>query len=733
MNTPRIKYFFIIILFAWSLVIGLILFFDYTESNLLSKKLTENSDLFDTDGQTAVEQCKAGHQKRSLLILSSVWGFGVLGLWFAFRAFGKQQISHLEKENKLEASEEKFRNYFQNNLAVMLLVDPVSKKIIDVNNAACKFYQYSKQEFLKMNIDDVNVLSPEEIAKKMKVAIEQKANHLAFKHKLADGQIKDVEVYASPFAFNGGKMMSVLVHDITQRNATEMALRKSRAQHEETSKLLETLFDSIPDVIGIQDVNHEVISYNKAGHDFLNKSKKEVIGKKCYELIGQDLPCKACATTEVYRTLKPAKIEKYEEESGVWLEVRAYPVLDESGKLFRVIEHVRDITDRKKFIDALEKSKEKAEESDRLKSSFLANMSHEIRTPMNAILGFTQLLKSNSLDAAKRNEYIGIIQNSGNHLLDIINDIIDISKIDSKQLDVVETNFELNLFLLEIYQLFQSVIKLKTQSNVKLSLNVNHKSEFVISTDKTRLRQILINLVGNAIKFSPEGTVEFGYEQKDDKTLLFYIKDTGIGMTKEELTFVFDRFRQGDESSNRPFGGTGLGLAISKEIVELIGGRIWVESVKNQGSNFYFTIPLKQSSKRKQDTSIQKETNTNQLKGKKILIVEDDEYSALILEEMLKEHELLTVKVSDGMQAIKACIDMPEIDLVLMDVQLPVLDGLQATQRIKKIKPNLAIIAQTANAMQEDKEKALAAGCNDYISKPINGNDLMEMISKYIA
>lgn len=733
MNTSRLKYFLIVLLSAWTLIIGLLFFFDYAETNITSQRITELSVQINNQGESVLKQCAEGHRERSFIMLSLMWVFGSVGLWLGFKAFSKQHAYHLQKEDKLEISEEKFRSYFESNLAVMLLVDPVSKKIKNANNSACRFYKYSKQEFTKISIYDINILSPKEIDQKMKAAIMQKANHLSFQHKLADGQIKDVEVYASPFVFKGGKMMSVLVHDVTRRNQTEQALILSREKYEQTSKLLEALFDSIPDIIGVQDTNHGIIRYNKAGYDYLKKSEAQVEGKKCYQLIGKDSPCEICATTEVYNTLKSAKIERYNKEHNVWLEIRAYPVLDESGKLFRVIEHLRDITDRKKFVDELEKSKEKAEESDRLKSAFLANMSHEIRTPMNAILGFTQLLKANSLNAAKKNEYIGIIQNSGNHLLDIINDIIDISKIDAEQLDIVETNFDLNLFLLEIYQLFQSLIIQKKQSELELILSNEEEADIVISSDKTRLRQILLNLIGNSIKFTAEGRVEFGYKIKE-QSLLFFVKDTGVGMSEKELAFVFDRFRQGDESSNRPFGGTGLGLAISKEFVELLNGEIWAESVKDEGSTFYFTIPLKQKEKEKKPMFENKPQAKPKTKfsNKTILIVEDDEYSSLILEELLKPYGFNLLTATDGMQAIKACIDKPEIDLVLMDIQLPVLDGLQATQRIKKIKANLPIIAQTANAMQEDREKALSAGCDNYISKPINGNELIQMISEYI-
>ncbi|RLD60742.1 MAG: hybrid sensor histidine kinase/response regulator, partial [Bacteroidetes bacterium] len=396
----------------------------------------------------------------------------------------------------------------------------------------------------------------------------------------------------------------------------------------------------------------------------------------------------------------------------------------------------RDITERKQFVDDLKNAKDKAEESDKLKSSFLANMSHEIRTPMNAILGFTELLSRNTLTTDNKNQYIEIIQNSGTHLLDIINDIIDISKIDAKQMDIVETAFDINTLLFEIYQFFQALILEKDNKQIPLILNIDKPDiENLIFSDKTRLRQILINLIGNAIKFTEKGSIALAYEIKNSDTILFSIKDTGIGMSDEELKYVFNRFRQGDETYNRVFGGTGLGLSISKEFVELLGGKIWAESVKGKGSTFYFTIPLKHVLETQQTTISEKpELNKSEkLKGKTILIVEDEEYSLLILEEFLKPIGVSIITATDGLQAIQSCIDNPEIDLVLMDIQLPKLDGLEASRRIKKIKPDLPIIAQTANALHEDKQRALSAGCNDYISKPIDSDQLNIMVNKYLT
>ncbi|MCF6365933.1 MAG: ATP-binding protein [Bacteroidales bacterium] len=250
-----------------------------------------------------------------------------------------------------------------------------------------------------------------------------------------------------------------------------------------------------------------------------------------------------------------------------------------------------DILSKQK--EELEKAKKKAEESDKLKSTFLANMSHEIRTPMNAILGFTEILTGTKLDE-KQAEYIKIIENSGKHLLELINDIIDISKLESNQLKIEESKCNLNHFIEEMVTFFELSLHKDHKTNLKITKSLGlEKGEDIILTDTTRLRQILINLTGNAIKFTMSGSINIAYTKQSDNELLFSIKDTGIGISQEQLPIIFERFRQADETTTKKFGGTGLGLAISKACTELLGGKIWAISEKDEGSTFYFTIPYK--------------------------------------------------------------------------------------------------------------------------------------------
>jgi PAS domain S-box-containing protein len=375
-------------------------------------------------------------------------------------------------------------------------------------------------------------------------------------------------------------------------------------------------------------------------------------------------------------------------------------------------------------------AKEQAEESDRLKSAFLTNMSHEIRTPMNGILGFTELLKEPNLSSDDQLDYIQTIQISGARMLNTINSIVDMSKIESglMKVDIKETN--INEKIEFTYKFFKPEVEIKgLQFLVKNSLP---SKEVIIKTDNEKVYGILTNLIKNAIKFTFEGSIEFGYEKKGEY-LEFFVKDTGIGIPQKQYQLIFERFRQGSESHNRGYEGSGLGLSIAKTYVEMLGGKIWVESEEGKGSTFYFTIPYNAVLDEKTEikNAISAEHKEGQLKNLKILIVEDDEISYSLLTKMLQKISYEVLHAITGVQAVEACRNNPDIDLVLMDIRMPKMDGNEASRQIRQFNKDVIIIAQTAYAFSGDREKAIEAGCNDYISKPINSTSLFELIKKH--
>lgn len=380
----------------------------------------------------------------------------------------------------------------------------------------------------------------------------------------------------------------------------------------------------------------------------------------------------------------------------------------------------------------LVEAKEKAEQSDRLKTAFLNNMSHELRTPMNAIIGFSSILDDPGLTREKIALYSHNIIKSGNNLLSIINDIFDVSKIDAGLVKLKNEPVNLIKLLKEMHQMFHSELQLHGRNELKLIRNTPH-DELIILTDKNRLRQILLNLLSNALKYTKQGDVEFGYEVKDPE-LIFYVKDSGIGIAEEVRERIFERFMQFADTPEKLYGGTGLGLAIAKGYAELLGGRIWVESTPGKGSIFYFSIGYNQYTESKEPpvTTESNEAPDHSFGGEHIHIVEDNDLNYIFLEEVLGRYNLRLSRSVNGTEALRTISDSTDIDLVLMDIRIPELDGYEVVRRLRKNNVSIPIISQTAFARQSDRQQSIAAGCNDHLSKPIDRNVLVDKIALFL-
>jgi hypothetical protein len=456
---------------------------------------------------------------------------------------------------------------------------------------------------------------------------------------------------------------------------------------------------------------------------FVNESARAINDKEgkiiYYDGIIEDITLRKKAEQELIIANKDLTFQNEEKEK------RANELLIANKEL------VFQNEEKEKRATELTIAKEQAEESDRLKSAFLTNMSHEIRTPMNGILGFTELLKTPNLSSDDQQDFIQTIQISGARMLNTINSIVDISKIESGLIKVDIKGTNINEKMEFTYKFFKPEVEIKGLQF--LFKNGLPSKEAVIKTDNEKVYAILTNLVRNAIKFTNDGLIEFGYEKKGEY-LEFFVKDTGIGIPQRQHQMIFERFRQGSESHNRGYEGSGLGLSIAKTYVEMLGGEIWVESEEEKGSTFYFTIPYNAVAEEKieLESASSVEHKEVEIKNLKILIVEDDEISYSLLTKMLQKISKEVLYVITGFEAVEACRNNPDIDLVLMDIRMPKMDGNEATRQIRQFNKDVIIIAQTAYAFAGDREKAIEAGCNDYISKPIDNTLLYEVIKKYI-
>lgn len=496
------------------------------------------------------------------------------------------------------------------------------------------------------------------------------------------------------------------------------------------------LTENTEDILIRVNKDYTIIFVNSAVEKVTSFIKKNILGKQVKDLkfIIENTQKWVDHLSEVFEHKKTLRDEF--RMSGPLgnrvLDVRLIPEFNAKCEVTSIICSGRDITELKQNEEELIKARQKAEESDHLKSAFLANMSHEIRTPLNGILGFSQLLKDKDLRLEKRQLFSEIINNNGKQLLRIISDIIDISKIEAGQIKFEENAVDILPMFDLLYESYKNELVLHKKPQIELIIeNESEQAPICLLTDEIRLKQVLQNLIGNAIKFTHTGSITFGMKVLESQ-IQFFVRDTGIGLSDNHKELIFDRFRQANDSITREYGGTGLGLAIARNLIELMGGKIWVESEEKKGTSFYFTLPLKLTECKPQPKiEPPKVIQPIKLKGKRILVVEDDKYNFDYIEAILEDTEAKIIHVDNGFEAIALCKKINP-DLILMDIRLPVLNGSEAILAIKQILPKMKIIVLTANIFGEDRIKYLNMGCADYISKPVSRELLLESVIKNI-
>jgi len=391
---------------------------------------------------------------------------------------------------------------------------------------------------------------------------------------------------------------------------------------------------------------------------------------------------------------------------------------------------VYDVSKKQKHEKELMMAREKAENADRMKSVFLSNMSHEIRTPLNSIIGFSDLLLDEDATHDEREMYSSMISTAGKSLLQLIEDIIDISKIEAGQLRINKTEFEVNHVLEELWLTFEKEKVKRGKENLEIRLTRIHKDASLnLFSDELRFRQIFINLLTNAIKFTDEGSIEFGYRAVSPHKIQFFVKDTGSGINAKDTTLIFERFGQSNQDYIKNKEGKGLGLAITNSLVKLLGGNIWVDSELDMGSTFYFTIPIESGLSAQLDL---KNIFDSTLEGKTILIADNIEENFHFIRGAMQSTKALFIWAKGGIEAVKACSENPDINLVLMDILMPDLDGMSATKLIKKMNPSMPVIAQTAFNNKLERKHIMSAGFDDYLEKPVNFKELYQIFTKFL-
>ena len=524
-----------------------------------------------------------------------------------------------------------------------------------------------------------------------------------------------------------------------QKSNQELAIQKEliTKKHFESDKFYEMLVQSANDSISFYDRDwnlkytnsafYTMIGYDRDSYNSLNPPDLIHPEDRDYQLRReQSLVNKGFFETELRLRHKAGHY--------INLSTRSVTVRSDSGEVLGALTISRDITRLKQVHEDLIKANIGAEASNRLKSNFLANISHEIRTPLNSVVGFSNLLLNNNLTNEVKEEYIEHINHNSEKLLQIIGDIIDLSRLESSQIEITYEEASLSAIVNEIIEEARQIIR---RNEKPIILNVkNHFGDVgdLIFTDRTWLKRVLNHLMDNAVKFTLEGSVEFSY-LLENQNIVFKITDTGIGINRENLGHIFEEFRQEFDGHHRPFEGLGIGLTLAKEVIERMGGKIFVQSEKGVGSEFSFSIPYRPAGSTK--TKVAPPISEQVLKpidwsSKKCLLVDDNKDVLIYLNRILTDTGVTIVTARSGFEAIEIIKTTPDIDVVLLDMQMPEMNGIEAAKEIRKIRKDIPIIAQTAFIFEDDKDIILEAGCDACLIKPIRREHLLTVMSSFV-
>ncbi len=628
----------------------------------------------------------------------------------------------VEAEENLRRREEKFHKLFENHSAVKIVFDPETQQIVEANHAATRFYGYSSDELRQMKVGDTNVATEEELTTLIEKIITLGKLHFETRHRSNDGSLKDVEVFASKITISGKDWLYTIVHDITARKQEEQLMRLLGKAMERSS-------------VGV------MITDPEGGIEYVNPKFTRITGYRLDEIKGKNqwflYSGKHSGETyhEMWETVLSGKewngeypVKRKNGES-YWANVNITPVVNEKRQITHVVAMSEEITEKHNSLEALLASKEKAESTDKLKSAFISNISSEVRTPLNGILGFAEILVNEDFSKENKLNFIDIIKKSSTRLLNTVTSYNDISMIVSGNTKAFKKKFHLNSILNELKDEYS-----ETCSSRGITLTVRHTDgpeDIQMYTDPDILGKILHYLLDNAVKYTLQGSIDFGFRKRNDIPG-FYVTDTGIGIEKEKIKSIFDYTQQLDSLAAGGYAISGLGLPIARGMAQILGGEMFVESQKDKGSTFYFTLPADVVV-----TTVTKEevkTKQQPLPATPIILVaEDDDYNYKFIETVLNRVNFKVVRAINGAEAVNFCYNNPEVNLVLMDLKMPVLGGIEATRKIKDFLPRLPVIALTAYVSSENEQEAFLSGCDEYIKKPVDRVHLLASISNILG
>jgi len=639
-------------------------------------------------------------------------------------------------EREIEETKEKYRLLVERGTDGILIIQ--TETIVFANNQAASIFGQPLEDVVNQPLGRFIKKS------RLKKALEKYAkdtqnktldNNYEVKISKPEGEPTYVEAKVSTINYEGQKSRLVFIRDITKRKVAEKKSERDKNMLKQAQKIAQLgswewdvqnktfmCSDEIYRILSVES-NKQVRKSPKWLIRFIPSfDKNKILGSFINSLrTGESLDIEFPITTN------------NEERKIIHSQSQVY--FDRNGKLERAIGTLLDVSGRIRIEQALKVAKSKAEESDKLKSAFLANMSHEIRTPMNAILGFANLLKKQGLPNETHLEYIDHIQQSGEGLLKLINDIVDISKIESNQLQIENSPILINNMLDKLYNRYEELLVLKSRHAIRLRVEkALPDPKFTVVSDAFRLQQVISNLLNNSIKFTVKGTITFGYSIAKSQ-IKFFVQDEGVGIPDDKKSQIFKRFGKLNDPARMNKSGTGLGLSISKSLVDLMQGKIWLESGESGNTRFCFTIPLQYAESIKltnENCSDSHHAEAIQLHQKTILIAEDELLNYKLLETLLLKTGAEVLWAKNGLEAVKIASSR-KVDLIFMDIKMPEMNGYEATKAIKEIDSTIPIIAQTAFAFANERKYILQSGCDMYLTKPINHKEIYKVVNRFLV